>query len=90
MKQLVMFYAVLLFTSLNLYATTPYNLEGVKALNVLVIDQSTTISAALKEKIRADLKAKLEKNGIASTKDGVGDVCQDHIDQDRKNYHCLY
>lgn len=72
MKQLVMFYAVLLFTSLNLYATTPYNLEGVKALNVLVIDQSTTISAALKEKIRADLKAKLEKNGIASTKDGVG------------------
>ena len=72
MKNLSFVISFLLFSQLTLFATTPYNLEGIKALNVLVIDQSATISPELEKKISVGLKSKLEKNGIASKKDGVG------------------
>ncbi len=72
MKNLSLVISFLLFSQLTLFATTPYNLEGIKALNVLVIDQSATISPELEKKISVGLKSKLEKNGIASKKDGVG------------------
>ncbi|MEE8589046.1 MAG: hypothetical protein V3S80_06860 [Sulfurimonadaceae bacterium] len=72
MKNLSLVISFLLFSQLTLFATTPYNLEGIKALNVLVIDQSATISPELEKKISDGLKDKLEKNGIASKKDGVG------------------
>ncbi len=62
----------LLFSQLTLFATTPYTLEGISALNVLVIDQSNTVSVATREKILSGLKEKLEKNGIKSSKDGIG------------------
>ncbi|MGB5964426.1 MAG: hypothetical protein WBF77_11840 [Sulfurimonadaceae bacterium] len=72
MKKLSIVIFFLLFLQLTLFATTPYNLEGIKALNVLVIDQSGTISPQLEEKLATELKSKLENNGIKSKKDGVG------------------
>lgn len=69
MKKLVF---ILLFSQLTLSAATPFTLEGIKALNVLVIDHSKTISEVTREKILHDLQEKLEKNGIKSSKDGVG------------------
>lgn len=72
MKKSSLFIFFILFSQLALFATTPYNLEGIKALNVLVLDQSETISAQAKERLLVDLKSKLEKNGIVSKKDGVG------------------
>lgn len=69
MKKLIF---TLLFLQLTLFATTPYTLEGIKALNVLVIDHSKTISEETREKILQGLQQKLEKNGIKSSKDGVG------------------
>lgn len=72
MKNFFLVISFILLLQLTLFATTPYNLEGIRALNVLVIDQSSTISSQMKEKISAGLKEKLEKNGIQSKKDGVG------------------
>lgn len=72
MKRFILSIFFLLFSQCTLFATTPYNLEGIKALNVLVLDQSETISAKARERLLADLKSKLEKNGIVSKKDGVG------------------
>ena len=72
MKKLSILISFLLFSHLAVFATTPYNLEGIKALNVLVLDQSGTISTKLKERLIEELKSKLESNGIKSKKDGVG------------------
>ncbi len=72
MKKLSLVIFSLLFSQLTLLATTPYNLEGIKALNVLVQDQSETISPELEKRLVAELKEKLEQNGIKSKKDDVG------------------
>ncbi len=72
MKKLSLVIFSLLFSQLTLFATTPYNLEGIKALNVLVQDQSETISPELEKRLVAELKEKLEQNGIKSKKDDVG------------------
>ena len=72
MKKLFPLISFLLFSQLALFATTPYNLEGFKALNVIVLDKSETISPQLIMRITAELKSKLEKNGIESKKDDVG------------------
>jgi hypothetical protein len=72
MQKLLLFIFSLLFSQSVLFATTPYTLEGITALNVLVIDQSSTISPDTKEKIIAALKEKLDQNGIESKKDDVG------------------
>ena len=72
MKKLSLLLSFLLFSQLTLFATTPYNLEGIKALNVLVLDQSEAISPELEKRLGADLKEKLEQNGIKSKKDDVG------------------
>ncbi len=44
MKKLSLILSSLLFLQLTLFAVTPYTLEGIKSLNVRVIDQSGTIS----------------------------------------------
>ncbi len=72
MQKLLCVIFSLLFLPPLLFATTPHTLEGITALNVLVIDQSNTITPDTKEKISAALKVKLDKNGIESKKDGVG------------------
>lgn len=72
MKKLVFTLFILLFSQLALFAVTPFTLEGIKALNVLVIDNSKTISEETRVKILQGLQQKLEKNGIKSSKDGVG------------------
>ena len=72
MKKYSLLIFFLLFSHLTLFATTPYNLEGIKALNVLVLDQSGTTSPQLQERLSKALKSKLEANGIESKKDGVG------------------
>ena len=72
MKKLFPLLSLLLFTQLTLLATTPYNLEGIKELRVLIIDAERTISSEQKQKIIAAVKKKLEKSGIKSQKEGVG------------------
>lgn len=72
MKKLSFFILFTLFSQLALFATTPYNLEGIKALNVLVLDENGVISKQLEERLSKALKAKLEANGVMSQKDGVG------------------
>ena len=72
MKKLSLVIFSLLFSQLTLFATTPYNLEGIKALNVLIQDQSETISPELEKRLITELKEKLEQNGIKSKKDDVG------------------
>ena len=72
MKKFFLVISFLLFTQFALFAATPYNLEGFKALNVIVLDKSTTISPKLIKRLTTELKSKLEKNGIESKKDDVG------------------
>jgi hypothetical protein len=61
-----------LFFPFVLFGAGPYNLEGIQALNVLVIDENRAISPQLTQKIAQELKSRLEKNGIKSKKEGVG------------------
>ena len=72
MKKLLFFISALLFSHLTLFATTPYNLEGISELRVLIIDVQKTLSPELNTKIIKALKKKLEENGIKSEKEGVG------------------
>ncbi len=72
MKKLFLLLTFLLFSQLTLFATTPYNLEGIKALNVLVLDQSAILTPEFETKLLRGLKKRLDDNGIASKKDGVG------------------
>ena len=72
MKKLFSVLTFLLFSQLTLFATTPYNLEGIKALNVLVLDQNAILTPDFETKLRAGLKQRLDDNGIVSKKDGVG------------------
>jgi len=72
MKKLSLIILFTLLSPLALFATTPYNLEGIKALNVLVLDENGAISKQLEERLSKALKIKLEANGVMSQKDGVG------------------
>lgn len=72
MKKVSLFISLLLLSPLALFGGGPYNLEGIQALNVLVIDENKAVSPQMKEKIAQALKQKLEKNGIKSKKEGVG------------------
>jgi len=72
MRSKLCFMGLLLCLPFSLLATTPFNLEGLKALNVLVIDQSNAISSQLEKRLLTDLCKNLEANGIKSSKDDVG------------------
>jgi hypothetical protein len=72
MKKFSLLLAFLLVSPLALAGAGPYNLEGIQALNVLVVDENSAISPQLKNKIAEELKSKLEKNGIKSKKESVG------------------
>ena len=72
MKRLVRTITFLLFFFLPLSASTPYNLEGISALRVLIVDVQKTISSDANAKIVNALKKKLEKSGIKSEKEGIG------------------
>lgn len=72
MQKTILFFVALLFAPSILFGATPHSLEGITALNVLVIDQSSTITADTREKIVTELKRELEANGIESKKEGVG------------------
>ena len=72
MKKLLTLFILSLLTHATLSATTPYNLEGLKSLNILILDLSDAIPLSLETKLAHDLKKELEKNGIKTTKDGVG------------------
>ncbi len=72
MKKLSLVVFLFLFSHPPLFATTPHNLEGLKALNVLVIDKSNTISQQTKKKIYTALNKRLEENGILSKKEDIG------------------
>ena len=72
MKKLLTLFIFFLFIEGTLSATTPYNLEGLKSLNILILDLSDAIPLSLETRLAYDLKKELEKNGIQTTKDGVG------------------
>ena len=72
MKRLFSFFACTLFLQAALFATTPYNLEGIKALNILVLDENDVLSEQLEKKLASALYKKLEANAIMGQKDGVG------------------
>jgi len=72
MKRIAFIIALYVSVSLSLYGTTPYNLEGIKALNVLLTDQDDLLSPKAEEALLMMLKKRLELSGISSEKDGVG------------------
>ena len=72
MKKLLTIIIFSLLTQVTLSATTPYNLEGLKSLNILILDLSDAIPLSLETRLAHDLKKELEANGIKTTKDGVG------------------
>ncbi len=72
MKKRALLQVCTLFFPFALFGAGPYNLEGIQALNVLVIDENRAISPQLTQKIAQELKSRLEKNGIKSKKEGVG------------------
>lgn len=72
MKNRSLIITVLLLCHLSLFATTPYDLEGIRALNVLVQDQDDILSPQEEQKLLKALRARLEAEGISSQKDGVG------------------
>ncbi len=72
MKKLLTLFVFVFLTQTTLFATTPYNLEGLKSLNILIIDLSDAIPLSLETKLAHDLKKELEANGIKTSKDGVG------------------
>jgi|LGVF01.1.fsa_nt_gb hypothetical protein len=72
MKKLLSIIAALLLYYIPLSASTPYNLEGIRALRVLIIDTQNTISPESNAKIVDAVKKKLKNNGIKSEKEGVG------------------
>ena len=72
MKKLLTVLLFTLLTQTTLSATTPYNLEGLKSLNILILDLSDAIPLSLETRLKKDLIKELEANGIKTTKDGVG------------------
>jgi len=72
MNKLSHYLLPLLLSQTLLFAAGPFNLEGIESLNILVIDENKAISQQLEEKLRQDIRQKLEKNGITSNKEGVG------------------
>ena len=74
MKRFIKIIITLLFLHLSLFARTPYNLEGIDALRVLIVDVEKTISSKQHQKIISVVKKKLEQNGIKSDKKGVGAI----------------
>ncbi len=72
MQKFIILFSFLLLLQSALFATTPYNLEAIKALNILIIDQNDVLSTAAEKQLKSALKKKLASNGIKGEKDGVG------------------
>ena len=72
MQKFLKMFSFLLLLQSSLLATTPYNLESIKALNILIIDQNDILSTAAEKQLKNALKKKLASNGIKGEKDGVG------------------
>lgn len=72
MKKLLALFSFLLLLQTSLMAATPYNLESMKALNILILDQNDILSTAAEKQLKIALQKKLAKYGIKGEKDGVG------------------
>ena len=72
MKKLLALFSFLLLLQTSLMAATPYNLESMKALNILILDQNDILSTAAEKQLKIALQKKLAKHGIKGEKDGVG------------------
>lgn len=72
MQKFIAIFSFLLLLQTALFATTPYNLEAIKAFNILIIDQNDILSTAAEKQLKNALKKKLAKYGIKGEKDGVG------------------
>ena len=62
----------LFILTLPLFSTTPYNLEGIKALNVLIVDENDVLSPAFEVRLKERIKKRIDSVGIASYKEDVG------------------
>ena len=74
MKKLITLLSFLLLLQTTLFAATPYNLEAIKALNILILDQNDILSTAAEKQLKNALHKKLMNNGIKGEKDGVGSM----------------
>ena len=74
MKQLLISLFSLLLLQFPLMGATPFNLEGLKAVNILILDENDILTPVQEQQLKAALKEKLQKNGIACQKDGVGAI----------------
>lgn len=74
MKRIAVLFSFLFTVQLSLMGATPYNLEGLYALNILVLDENDILTPAQEKRLKTALKTRLEENGIAGNKDGVGAV----------------
>jgi len=72
MQKIIILFSFLLLLQTSLFATTPYNLESIKALNILILDQNDILSTAAEKQLKNALKKKLANDGIKGEKDGVG------------------
>ena len=74
MKKLISLFSFVLLLQTSLYGTTPYNLEAIKALNILILDQNDILSTAAEKQLKNALQKKLANSGIKGEKDGVGSM----------------
>ena len=72
MKKLITIFSFLLFLQMTLFAATPYNVESLKALNILILDHNDILSTAAEKQLKSALQKKLTASGIKCKKDGVG------------------
>ena len=71
MRHLLALFIVFIFP---LYATTPYNLEGIKALNILILDDNDVLTPAFEARLKERIKKRMDTIGIVSVKEDVGAI----------------
>ena len=71
MRHLLFLFIIFLFP---LFATTPYNLEGIKALNILIIDDNDVLTPAFEARLKERIQKRMDTLGIASVKEEVGAI----------------
>jgi len=71
MRHLLFLFIIFLFP---LFATTPYNLEGIKALNILIVDNNDVLTPAFEARLKERMKKRMDTLGIASVKEDVGAI----------------
>jgi len=69
MKLITKFFIILFLISTSLYAITPFSLEGLKAVNVLVLNKDKIISKEILKKIKVETLKQLKDAGLKTETD---------------------